>query len=205
MGRSWIHAGVPPNPFALVSTQTSLRVGRQPLLQPPKTTILLLAESYTEEAPHRTGGDPAAPFGIKMVHKAVCATALAFVSTQTSFPLTAPLMLSCPPNIVMRLFAMSTKPAGLNLGGGGAFVVKKLQVNAEGAGGVGVGVAVEIGVGVGVGPAEATVLLPLPPQPIVQQKVRNKSAEMITLVFSAAFIVNSLVVFSYLLLTCKYF
>src|ERR1017187_4091175 len=67
-GASWIHCGVPPEPFALVRTQASF-LALKPLSPPPKIVIRLVFWSYTARWPARPGG--ATPVGESWVQVGV--------------------------------------------------------------------------------------------------------------------------------------
>src|SRR5439155_15481855 len=60
-----VHTDVPPSPFALESTQTSLYML---LPRPPNTIIRLLYASYTAVWIDRGRGEPAAPCATETVH-----------------------------------------------------------------------------------------------------------------------------------------
>src|ERR1035438_642242 len=79
-GASWIHCGVPPEPFAFVRTHVSF-LSLTPLSPPPNIVIRLVFGSYTARCPARPGG--AAPVGASWVQVGVPPTPLAFDSTPT--------------------------------------------------------------------------------------------------------------------------
>src|ERR1017187_4665406 len=93
-----IHCGVAPRPLALVRTQTSFKVGIEPLAGfPPNTIILLVPASYTAAWLLRAVG--LTPDGFNWLQTEGPPLPLAFVRTHTSFKMAPP----PPPNMMSRL------------------------------------------------------------------------------------------------------
>src|SRR2546426_9332330 len=92
-----VHTDVPPSPFALESTQTSLYML---LPRPPNTIIRLLAASYTAVWIERGGGEPPAPCATVLVHTDVPPSPFALDSTHAA-------VVDTPPNTIVLLLEAS--------------------------------------------------------------------------------------------------